>query len=94
MKKKYKILLYIWAVELFIASILNKNNFEVQSWIGNAIGVIIAFLPIQMLLFLLGKDEDRTPGERMLFKLVFWFINICYVLGAIASLVDTLYKPN
>jgi len=87
MKKQYILLLSVFAVEIFIVAILNERNIKVQSWIGNAIGVFIFLLPIQILLFLLGHNEMFIAKRRMCFKVAFWFINICYLLGGVASLV-------
>ena len=86
MKKRYSILLSVIAVEFFVISILEKNNIGAQSWIGNAIGIFIFMLPIQILLFLLGKDNAISERKQMCCKVAFWFICICYVLGGIASL--------
>ena len=87
MKKRYSILLSIFAVEFFVISILDKSNIRVQSWFGNAIGTFVFLLPMQLLLFLLSKDNTISGKKQMCCKTVFWFISICYILGGIASLV-------
>lgn len=74
-------------IELLIASVLQKNNIKIQSWIGNAIGTFVFLLPIQILLFLLSKDEKFSRRKKLCFKIVFWYINICYVAGGIATLI-------
>ena len=86
MKKLYKHLLYLIIFELFVLSFLSQMNVQVQSWAGNAIGVFIFFLPIEVLLFLLGSDERFTKKKKICFKVVFWFIIVCYLLGGIAKL--------
>lgn len=87
MKRKYKLLLNVLGIEYFIVIILSKLNIKVQSWIGNAIGSFVFLLPVQILLFMLGRDEDLSNEKRMCFKIAFWFINICYLAGGVASLV-------
>lgn len=87
MRKQYTFLLYIFVIEIFIVYILNEMNIKIESWIGNAIGTFIFLLPIQILLFMLGRDERLTEKKRMCFKIAFWFIVICYLLGGIISIV-------
>ncbi len=87
MKKRYKILLSVCVIELFVVFILNKLNFEVRTWIGNAIGIFLCLLPIQILLFLLGWDESVGEIKRICFKLLFIFIIAIYLLGGLLSLV-------
>ena len=87
MRKRYRLLLSLFMVEFLIIFILNKSNIKIESWIGNAIGTFIFLLPIQVLLFLLGQDKKFTSKKRMYFKIAFWFINICYFLGGVATLV-------
>lgn len=88
MKKKYTLFLSIFIIELFIVSILNEINVRIQSWIGNAIGTFIFLLPIQILLFMLSRDEKFSEKKRILFKIIFWFINICYLSGGIALITQ------
>lgn len=88
MKKQYSILLSLIVINCFIVSILSKYNVKVQSWAGNAIGAFAFLLPIQILLFLLGQDQNFANKKRTYFKVAFWFVNICYILGGIASLVQ------
>lgn len=87
MKKHYTFLLSILVVECIVLSFLNQNNVKVQSWIGNAIGTFLFILPVQVLLFLLGKDKQIAEKKRKWSKIVFWYITICYLLGVVASLV-------
>ena len=88
MKKQYKILCSVIFIEVFIISILNETAVKIQSWFGNAIGALIFLFPIQILLFMLSKDEKFSKSKRMFFKIVFWFIIICYLLGGIATLLE------
>lgn len=87
MKKQYKVLILTIGVEFLIVSLLQENNIRIQSWIGNAIGAFIFLLPTQILLFLLGKDDKFSKIKRMCFKIIFWYINICYLVGGVATLV-------
>ena len=88
MKKQYVLLLSIFIIEVCAVSILNANNIQIHSWIGNAIGTFILLLPIQILLFLLGRDKKFTEKKRLCFKIAFWFIIVCYLFGGVASLIE------
>lgn len=87
MKKKYKILLIIFLIEVEIVSILSKTNIRAETVIENAIGLIVCLLPIQILLFMLSRDEKCSQRIRTCCKIAFWHINICYLLGAIVSII-------
>lgn len=86
-KKIYMILLSVFGIEIFIISMLNERNVKFESWIANAVGTLMVLLPIQILLFLLERDEHITPKRRLVLKIVFWFITICYILGGVATLM-------
>ena len=75
MKKKYIWLLAIFLSELFIMTVLNAGGFEMQPVVGNAILIGVLFLPLQYLLYLLGKDELFSVRKRQYFKIFFWVIN-------------------
>ena len=87
MKKQYKFLIIIIGIEFLIASVLQKNNIKIQSWIGNVIGAFVFLVPIQILLFLLSNDDKFSKGKKICFKILFWYINICYIAGAVATLI-------
>lgn len=87
MKNIYKVLLLLFIIEIIIIAILRENNLIVQSYLGNAIGVFLFLLPIQILLFMLSKDNDLTRKIRLCLLIVFWFINICYVGGGVTLLL-------
>ena len=89
MKKIYILLLSVFAIETHIVFLLNKVNFKAQTWIANVIGIFCFFLPLQILLFLLGRDENIAPQKRIWLKIIFWFINTCYLAGAITTLTLT-----
>ena len=38
--------------------------------------------------YLLGNDERFSEGKRLCFKIVFWFLIISYVLGAVATFME------
>ena len=88
MKKIYKYLLAVIIVEICIVSVLDRAGFHVQSWIGNAVGAAVLFLPIEMLLFILGRDGDLSKGWRACCKVAFWFVLISYLAGGIALLAE------
>ena len=86
MKRRYKLLIAVSIVQYVVISALSDMNVKVESLLGSAIGTLMFILPIQILLFMLSKDE-KYSDKKMLFKVVFWYINICYVVGIIANLV-------
>lgn len=87
MKKQYKFLLIAFGIEFLIASTLQKNSIKIQSWFGNVIGAFVFLLPVQILFFLLSKDEKFSNRKRKCFKIVFWYINICCIVGSIVTLI-------
>ena len=87
MRKKYTVLLSLFSIEIFIVSILKHRDIKIESWIGNAIGTFIFLLPIQILLFMMGCDEKFSKKKRTCFRVAFWFITICYLLGGVATLI-------
>lgn len=88
MRKQYKLLIYIFIIEFFVVLLLNEVNIKIQSWAGNAAGTLIFLLPIQILLFMLGRDERINRNKRRCFKIAFYFISICYLLGGIVTLIN------
>ena len=74
-------------IELLIVSVLQKNNMKIQSWLGNIMGAFVFLLPIQILLFLLSKDDKFSKGKKNIFKILFWYVNICYIAGTVATLI-------
>ena len=85
MKKRYLELLSIFGAEILICATLSENNVKVESKILNAIGTLLVLAPLLILFYLLGNDERFSEGKRLCFKIVFWFLIVSYVLGAIAT---------
>ena len=71
MKKRYKYLLSVFIIEFIIVSILNERNISVKSWLWNAIGIIIFFLPLLILFFQLGRDEKLQKEKEYALKSLF-----------------------
>lgn len=90
MKKKYKILIIVISVEFFILGIMNKLGMKAVTWLENFVGIILCFLPIQILLFMLSRDKDISSSKRIIPTIAFWFINICILLGAVATALEEL----
>lgn len=86
MNKRYKILLRIIFVEIFIAFVLNKIEIRAVSWISNAIGLFIAFLPIEILLFSISKDKKIKKIWRIISGFYFIFIIFVYAISGITKL--------
>ena len=88
MKKRYLELLSIFGAEILICAILSANGVRVESEILNAIGTLLVLAPLLIFFYLLGNDERFSEGKRLFFKIVFWFLIISYVLGAVATFVE------
>ena len=88
MKKHYAILLYVFAAEMIAVLIMSAMNVTAQSWLGNAIGTLLILLPVEILLFLLGRDKDVSKNKRLCATIGFWFIALCYCLGGVLTLIE------
>ena len=88
MKRQYKIIKSIIFAEILIILVLKLNNIVVQSWIGKVVGLFVFLLPIQILLFFLYKNENQSQGKRVFYRILFWFIIICYLLGGVTTLLQ------
>lgn len=88
LKKKYKLLLILFGVELAIAYIMNGNGVKFNSFWASAIGTLIFLLPLQILLFCVYKDHDFKEKTRKFSIIGFWFINVCYIAGGVAKLMQ------
>ena len=52
------------------------------------IGMHVVFLTIQLLMYLISKDDTLTSVKRNWAKAAFWFINFCWlseIIGAVMS---------
>ena len=72
---------------IFLVKMLDNSNIMIQSWVGNAVGLLLFFLPLEILFFLIGRDINITEGKRLCAKFAFWFVIICYISGGIASIL-------
>ena len=88
--KKYKVLLTVICAELILFFALAKNGIKVQTSWGNAVGVFIAYLPIELLLWDLSKNVKVSNRIRVCSKIAFWYIIICYLAGAIATFIASM----
>ena len=88
MKKQYKCLLIVIITEIFVASILDQYNIQIQSWIGNAIAAFVCFSPIEVLLYMIGQDNSFSNPKRICCKIAFWFILASYLLGGVLLLIE------
>lgn len=89
LKKQYKVLIIILIVEFVLLSILQEQGFQVKSLIGNFVGLFICILPLQILLFIKGREEHLSKIKKFICKLFFWQINICYLLCLIVALIGS-----
>lgn len=80
MRSKQKVLLYIIGGEFLVLFILAKLGLKAQTLAGNAIGVLLWLLPIEVLLLLVSKDPEKAPALRAVCKFLFGWLIICYVV--------------
>lgn len=85
MKKRYIILLSILALEFSVVYVLDALKIQLQTWFGNLIGALCIFIPIELLLLLVSKDESAKPNIRFVSKMVFVFLLLCLISGGIAT---------
>ena len=71
-------------------SFLSEMEVQIQSWIGSVVGTFVFFVPIELLLYLLSVDELFSSKKQTLFKFAFLFIIVCYLLGAISTLIISI----
>lgn len=87
MRTRYKVLLLLIITEILIISFLQRMNIQIKSWFGNFLGAILFLLPIQILLFCLSRDENSSRKKRIIYKITFWYLNVCFLAGGIATLI-------
>ena len=87
MKRGYKILITILALEIVGVSALNELGMVAHSWIGNVISGMIFLVPLLILLYFLSKDSNISRTKRTLSKIVLCFIIICFCVGMIAKAI-------
>lgn len=86
MKLKYKISLLLFFVEIIVFYIMSSYNIKIESAIGSILCVVLFFMPVQFLLYSLGKDVHCSTRKRKYFKIFFWFLNYC-VLSLLIDVV-------
>lgn len=91
MMKKNAFFYSLIIIEIVVILILKIMNIAVHSWIGNAVGTFVCLLPIEMLLFKLGRDVRYERKKQVWFKVIFWWIALCYFMGGIATLGELHY---
>ena len=85
-ESKYKYFLWIIGAEFVLLVVLNKCGVSIEHLGARIIGLFLVIVPIELLLFKLGKDEQHSEKKRFFFKVFFWFIILCCVGGIIAIL--------
>lgn len=91
MKKEYKKFIIIFGIEICFVSILNGFGVVIDSYTGNAIGVLLILAPILRLLYLLSRDSDIEEKYRYLSKIGFRFLVCCFKSGAIGEAITRGY---
>lgn len=87
MKIQYKIILTVIILELFCFTYLNEMGIRFESWIGNALGALLLLAPIFALLYLIKRDEDVSKKFRIIAKILFWYLIVCYIAGGIGKAI-------
>ena len=93
-KKFRKILLIIiiveWAITFLVAQLNQRTqlNLQAQTWIGNALGLLVLLLPIWLLLLTIILDTDINPTKRLIAKIAFAFLVVCFIGGSITELIE------
>lgn len=87
MKKAYKICVICALVEFVIIYFLDKANIQLNSFFIKAVGALLFFLPIILLLVMMSKDEKFSSKKRQLFKGMYLFVIFCYICALIAKIV-------
>lgn len=90
MKKTYKTLLVVIASMIAIGVLMGIFSIMPNTVLWGFIGKLLFFTPIQILMYLLSKDESVTNKKRIVSTVVFWYVNYC-LLWEIIDLVLTLF---
>ena len=83
MKKIHKVLLMLFLFNFLCISILKKNGISFDSWVIAAIGSLLFFIPLIVLLFLIGKDPEINKSKRIVAISFAVFILFCYLMGGV-----------
>jgi len=86
LNRVYRILRRILLLEAIAIFILDKYFKPEFSLPVRMVGALICALPLQVLLFLLSKDNTISRNKRMLCTCIFWHINFCYAVGVILAI--------
>lgn len=85
MKRKYKIVIGFIVVEFLCVSLLKSRNVHIEGWLMNALGTLIFFSPIEYLLFSISKDTAFSKNKRIIAKVFFYYIIICYIIAGVVT---------
>lgn len=87
MKKKYKILIGVIGIEWLCVLILSEMEIQIDSLIGGMLGLMVFFVPVLLLLYLLTKDDNISPKNRILSKVFFVFIIVSCFAGIVVKIL-------
>ena len=76
-------LIFAICIEIFIILVLRSYNIKIQSIPLSIICSFLFLLPIQAFFVLPINNNELTSRKRLFYKLVFWFVNVCYLLVVI-----------
>lgn len=81
-KKKYKMLGSILIIELVILKIMQGLGIKLESGLPAIMGIVAFFIPLQLILYNLSKEETQAEICKMIYKFFFWCFNFACI-GAI-----------
>jgi len=79
---KYKVLGIILIIELAVFRIMEGLGIKLESGLPALIGIVAFFIPLQLILYKLSKEEKQSEICKMIYKFFFWCFNFACV-GAI-----------
>lgn len=91
MKKKYKILCAILAMEWLVINSLQRTDVEITIWYQKILGLALFLCPLLLLFRELSIDEKVKPIFRNICSFLFWLFLVCFILGAIAEIISAVY---
>lgn len=90
MSKRYKIASLICAIDIICFLVLDELSIEIHSELGQAIGALVFSIPVWVMLYLLGKEEQIAKHYRVFAKISLRFWVFCYAIVAIGKTIAIL----
>ena len=88
MKTKYKVLIGLSVAQVIGATYVKKYIGNVETWLGNAVGVFAFLLPIQICLWMMQRDPSISKRKSIAANVLFWFISFAFCAGGIVTWLE------